>query len=160
MLSIVPVDKIPIGQDVPIHHEKVWPVCLELQELCTKLNGVGLSAVQCGIPWNLFVIKGPDGYDCFANAKYYPINPKLGTFNSQEGCLSLPGKTYEVQRHYCIILDGWLFTERGMRLYRKHHEVISDNRYAENNIYTICLQHEADHALGILISETGVLIEN
>ncbi len=57
MLEIVPVDKIPLGQTVPLHHGTVWPVCLQLRELCESKNGMGLSAVQAGIPWNLFVIK-------------------------------------------------------------------------------------------------------
>ena len=58
-----------------------------LVETCKKNNGLGLSANQCGYPYQVFVMGSGDNYiSCF--------NPKLisaeGETHMAEGCLSFP----------------------------------------------------------------------
>lgn len=53
-MQIVEINKIPTLdkiQDVPMDNPiEVLKVCQNLQILCEKENGIGISAVQAGIP--------------------------------------------------------------------------------------------------------------
>lgn len=89
-------------------------------------NGLGLAAPQVGIDARLFVTDWDEVY----------VNPviaqRFGTFTSGEGCLSLPGVTWQRKRNLVIVLaDG--------RTYDSQKAVV--------------IQHEIDHLDGILITD-------
>ena len=76
----------------PVDPEKL---AIAMVECMRKNNGLGLSANQVGLPYNMFVIEGEPAYACF--------NPKVVDISSEEvlldeGCLSYPGLFVKIKR--------------------------------------------------------------
>ena len=70
------------------------------------------------------------------------INPRIvsrsdETETDYEGCLSLPGLQYPVERSYSVVLEG--IDENG-----------DDVRIEANDLLAVVFQHEADHLDGVL----------
>ena len=103
-------------------------------------NGIGLAAIQIGIPKNLVVI------DLLTKEKkknpIFFVNPKIikkssGMSKYEEGCLSIPNLFAEVQRpSECDVeyLD-----------YYGKKKILS-----ATGLLATCIQHEIDHLKGIL----------
>ncbi|HKN82613.1 MAG TPA: peptide deformylase [Pyrinomonadaceae bacterium] len=101
--------------------------------------GVGLAAVQVGVPKRLFVMDCSGGKD--PEQRVVLINPEVlrveGTQNGEEGCLSFPGIFTPVERNLRAIvraqnLKGEWFELDGMELTAR------------------CMLHETDHCDGIV----------
>ena len=101
--------------------------------------GVGLAAVQVGVPKRLFVMDCSGGKD--PQQRVALINPEVlrveGTQNGDEGCLSFPGIFTPVERSLRAIvraqdLKGEWFELDGMELTAR------------------CMLHETDHCDGIV----------
>jgi peptide deformylase len=117
-MKIVPVEEIPKAVETPTDDlVKLLKVCLEMQILCEKENGLGLSAVQVGIPWKLFVLKNKpganDAYSYYINCNYEPTASSKPT-TSLEGCLSIRSprgrlRLFEVERQDEIKVSGQRF---------------------------------------------------
>ena len=163
-MKIVEVSEIPkagpIPEDDPV---KIRNVCAELQKLCDRENGIGISAVQAGVPWRLFLVKG-DGtcplvpkheYHFFVDTEYEPVGDEK--VYSIEGCLSLRDKEgalrmFQVLRHANVKVTG-----RKMIL-PKTGELIQFEPFThvlDFNQQGIVFQHEVDHHNDKLISELG-----
>ena len=99
--------------------------------------GVGLAANQIGIQRRLFVYDIGDGPLAI-------INPKIvesdGEFTHEEGCLSVPGLSWEITRPDEIYLVG---------LDLDGNEISIETDEFEGRV----LQHELDHLDGILLVE-------
>ena len=55
-IALVPVDLIPKAIDTPTDDlMSLFRLVNKMEKLCHDEKGVGLSAVQVGIPWNLFM---------------------------------------------------------------------------------------------------------
>jgi peptide deformylase len=103
-----------------------------------RAPGVGLAAPQVGESIRLLVA------DPGSREEPEPIvlvNPQItaaeGKTAMQEGCLSVPGFTAEVDRHKRIIVKGWTLDEQEVEL-----ELV--------DFPAILLQHEIDHLEGTL----------
>lgn len=155
--SIVPVSDIPKGEDVPTDNLiEVFRVCTQLERICHDKEGVGLSAVQVGIPWKLFVTlhKGRH-FRYFLNCDYAGVGEKK---KSIEGCLSLRTsdgslRRFELDRFDTIKLTGQelVVTDKGLELKQLDDTV--------GGFEAIVCQHEIDHHRNVLISDIGVEIE-
>ena len=107
--------------------------------------GIGLAAIQVGVPKRVLVIDLQDKDEETGNVIRDPrvfINPEileeseeLSVYN--EGCLSVPEQYADVQRP-AVIKARWQ-DEQG----KAHEEVLG-------GLLAICLQHEMDHLEGIL----------
>lgn len=155
-LQIVPVADIPKGEPVPLNDlMKVYKTCQAMERLCIEEHGIGLSAVQVGIPWNLFIWNDKEGgFRYFINCEYEGQGDKQ---NSIEGCLSLKrpnGKfrQFEVQRFDVVKMTG-------KELLYENELKLVDVDATLNDIYAVVAQHEIDHQNGILISDIGQEIE-
>jgi peptide deformylase len=168
-MQIVPVDEIPdVVMDTPTNDlVKLHRVCEEMKDVCIAGDGIGLAAVQVGIPWKLFIVNhGVEGWECLINCKYYPLNPRLkgntgeggveyDMLDSIEGCLSLKDEQgepaiYTVDRFHRVLVEGFELTEwPDLQLQKVHFGT------KEGDIYNIVYQHEIDHHNGILISDKG-----
>ncbi len=99
--------------------------------------GVGLAANQVGVQKRLFVYDIGDG-------PITVINPELveaeGEFTYEEGCLSVPGLSWEITRPDRIYLVG---------LDLAGNEIAIETDEFEGRV----LQHELDHLDGILLIE-------
>lgn len=131
----------------PILREKSGPVekvdgyvrnlVADMFETMYRDRGVGLAAVQVGVPLRLFIVDtSPHG-----GTRLVLINPKItrrdGTQLGEEGCLSVPGLLGEVERAYTVGfeatgLDGEPFTAEASELTAR------------------AIQHENDHLNGTL----------
>lgn len=139
--SLVPVTDFVLLEELPefdFDNPPVDPGILasELTETMKALNGLGLSANQCGLPYRVFVMGNPDGGEIVA---YF--NPKIisqsGEQYGPEGCLSFPKLFISVKRSDTIEVEYQDF--RGERQTIKYSGLTSR-----------CFQHELDHMNGIL----------
>ena len=107
--------------------------------------GIGLAAVQVGVPHRLLVIdlqERDEETDATVRNQKIFINPEILEFSEEmavynEGCLSVPEQYADVERP-AVIRARWL--DR----HGKAHEEKIDGMLAT------CLQHEMDHLEGIL----------
>ena len=118
----------------------------QIPELAEKYNlrpGMGLAAIQLGIPKRYFVVVHEYDEGLFDN--YVIINPKIVSTSQEmiyvgegEGCLSVNRETCGiVPRHARITLEG--YDEEGNKIRVRGREELA-----------IAFQHEMDHLNGIL----------
>lgn len=108
----------------------------EMIETMKKANGVGLAAVQVGLNKRIIIAAKENG-EIFAL-----INPKIvkkswRKIESEEGCLSVPGKTGIVKRHRNVEVKA--LDRLGKKI-----------KIKTDGLFSIVLQHEIDHTDGIL----------
>ena len=112
----------------------------DMLETMYQANGIGLAAIQIGIPKRIIVIDLAKGEEkknpmYFVNPVIKNKNQNLATY--EEGCLSVPDQFAEIDRpSTCEVeyLD-----------YHGEKKILK----AEGLIAT-CIQHEMDHLQGIL----------
>lgn len=108
-------------------------------------DGIGLAAPQVGIQKRFFI----DGFDAPLTYRLI-INPII-TYSSPflvtsvEGCLSIPGKKFKVQRSSMIMVK---YLDRDGK----------ETQKVLRGVQAILWQHEIDHLDGILISDKGELV--
>ena len=134
-----PVDKVD---------DELRALIKDMFETMYAAPGIGLAAVQVGVPKRLLVMdlqEPEDEGDPESKPVREPrvfINPEILSHSDQEvpyteGCLSVPDQYAEVMRPDKI-------RARWQDEHGKHHEEDLDGLLA------ICLQHEMDHLEGIL----------
>ncbi|KRB81270.1 peptide deformylase [Sphingomonas sp. Root710] len=107
--------------------------------------GIGLAAIQIGVPKRVLVIDLQEEEDAegkpirnprvFVNPELFDPSEDQSVYN--EGCLSVPDQYAEVERP-AVIHARWL-DEKGV----KHEEKLE-------GLLATCLQHEMDHLEGVL----------
>ena len=111
----------------------------DMLETMYDAKGIGLAAIQIGIPKNIVVI------DLKKDNKKFPIffvNPKILSKSKkltkyEEGCLSIPNLFAEVKRpSECEVEYLDYFGKR--------------KNLKANGLLATCIQHEIDHLNGIL----------
>ena len=139
-LSVVGLDDIPEAHDVPLDNLiNVFKTITQMEAICTKMNGIGLSATQVGIPWKLFVIRKQDCYEYYLNCQY----EGSGDFQlSVEGCLSLLSKNglprrFEVQRYKKIKFIG-----KQLKVDMKLGIILEDINVVVEDLHAVVIQHE------------------
>lgn len=156
--TIVPISEIPIALDVPIHIDnliEVFKIITQMEHLCIAEKGIGLSAVQIGIPWKLFIIQRNSEFEYYINCEYTGIGVKS---KSIEGCLSIKNKQGNIRR---FEVDRYgIISVKGKRLKIVESSLIlEDVDQIECDLYAVVFQHEIDHQNNILISDIGIEIE-
>jgi peptide deformylase len=142
-LSIVPVKDIPKAVDVPTNNLlDVFRLITKMEAICTAQNGIGLSAVQVGIPWRLFIVQRGLGYEYYLNCEYNGTGEKM---KSVEGCLSLRDslgnlRRFEVDRYQTVTVKG-----KRLRISDSPSLVLEDVNMTEKDLYAVVFQHEIDH---------------
>ena len=128
------------SKPVEVIDDKIKKIVMDMAETMYAYEGVGLAAIQAGIPYRIFICDiapvEEQGKQLFVF-----INPefieKKGNIVWNEGCLSLPGIREDVKRasHVKISalnLDGERFELEG------------------DELLAVCMQHEFDHLNGVL----------
>lgn len=104
--------------------------------LANRQRCVGMAANMIGFPKNIIAILPPD-----AQLPLVMLNPKIiaksGRYETQEGCLSLPGERQTVRFHS--------ITVRWLNLNMQPQKRSFEGYPAQ------IIQHEIDHCAGILI---------
>ena len=111
----------------------------DMFETMYSAPGVGLAAVQVGVPKRLFVMDCTGGKD--PAQRVVMINPEVisteGKQNGEEGCLSFPGIFFGV--------------ERNLRAIVRAHDVDGNEFEIDGTELTArCMLHETDHCDGIV----------
>ena len=151
-LEIVPAHEIPDGKNVDtqdLQHIRQTYQAL-FKTLSGHQNALGLSAVQIGIPERICLINTPVTFLCLVNAEYQGLGD---TFDSDEGCLSLPDETWTVKRYETIWLKkGYVFDLTNNVLLRIEKYFQTDSIKFVDQL-AVVIQHEIDHGFGKLISD-------
>lgn len=114
----------------------------DMLETMHAAPGIGLAAIQVGVPKRVIVIELPGDDEDAPTKPLFLVNPELvdqsaehGNF--REGCLSLPDQFAEVDRALRIRVR-FLDYQGEMR------ELDAEGTLA------VCIQHEMDHLEGVL----------
>lgn len=128
------------------HFDKELHRLLEdMVETMIAKNGIGLAAIQIGVPLRVLIINIPDSEgNQNKETLIEAINPKIveakGSTTYTEGCLSVPEYYDEVERY------EWVKVEYQNR----HGEHVS---IETDDLLAIAFQHEIDHLDGHLFIE-------
>ena len=121
--------------DIVIIDDYIVNLSKKMIDIMYEAPGVGLAAPQIGINKNIFVFDAGDG-------PFVAINPKIekkeGEIIFMEGCLSLPGYYWDIERAEYAKMS--CLNEHG-------EEVI----YEGDELLGRVLQHEYDHLKGRLL---------
>lgn len=109
----------------------------DMLETMYEAPGVGLAAPQIGISKRVIVFDVGEGPHVLVNPE---ILERSGTWEYEEGCLSVPGRYWPITR------AAWVRV-RGLDLEGEEVE------YAGDELLGRVLQHEVDHLEGILLLE-------
>ena len=130
---------------------EVFRAFLQMCELCDESNGIGLAAIQVGLPWRMFIIRqSDDSYECFLNCSYEPVGEEK--IVSVEGCLSLRTadgaefRSFEVMRFSSVRLIGKKL---------QPDLDLADVDEVLSGLPSIVCQHEIDHSRLVFISDIG-----
>jgi len=133
--------------------EELHTLLDDMYETMIDKKGVGLAAIQIGVPKRVLIINIPLDEEDGAQPKENTlevINPQFlemsGSTKYQEGCLSVPGFYEDVSRYSKVKLK---YFDR----YGKEHILEDDDFLA------IALQHEFDHLEGKLFIEKLSIIK-
>jgi peptide deformylase len=122
----------------------------DMIETMHQANGIGLAAVQIGVPERVIVVEvpilpenedeeneEPPGTEFFILINPEAVRESHETEEGIEGCLSVPGWVGEVERHRAVTVEG---------LDRSANKV----RVKAEGLLARVFQHEIDHCQGIL----------
>ncbi len=112
----------------------------DMLETMYDANGIGLAAVQIGIPKRIFVLDVSD--DSQEPSPQIFINPQIVFFSDtrssmSEGCLSIPNVLAEVERPSEVVIR---YIDREGK----------EQESSAKGLFATCLQHEMDHLDGRL----------
>lgn len=109
-----------------------------LDQLTAKMfeaDGVGIASAQIGKNIKAIIVNMPNGPEAYMNAKILKKSEAMA--ESEEGCLSVPGKYGIVMRHKKVTVEA--INRHGRRI-----------EMELRNFPAIVFQHEIDHTNGIL----------
>lgn len=156
-IKLVPLDELPKAQATPTDDlMALFRLAAKMEKLCDSENGVGLSAVQVGIPYKFFILKRGKSYEYYVDCEYVGFGDKQ---KSIEGCLSIRKpdggfRRFEVDRYAGIKLQG-----KQLKITGTPSVLLEDFTRLETGLPAIIFQHEIDHGNDILISQIGKEIE-
>jgi peptide deformylase len=152
-MAIRPIIETPdprlrtISTPVEVIDDELQTLIDDMFETMYDAPGIGLAAIQVGVPKRVLVIdlQEPESDEegapavknprVFINPRILDGSPELSVYN--EGCLSVPEQFAEVERP-STIRASWM--DRQGRI---HEEEL-------DGLLATCLQHEMDHLEGIL----------
>ncbi|HNX29006.1 MAG TPA: peptide deformylase [Syntrophomonadaceae bacterium] len=115
-------------------NDGVLRVLDNMRETLYAFDGVGLAAIQIGVPKRMIVVDPGDNYIELINPV---ILSREGEKKASEGCLSVPGKVGLVNRAQKV-------TVKALNRAGEEFTVEAEDLFAR------VLQHEIDHLEGIL----------
>jgi len=128
---------------VPRPTPEIQALIQDMWESMRAARGVGLAAVQIGVPLRVIVAEIPEDMDDpDAGTSLALINPELVKVSREmedgvEGCLSVPGWAGTVPRHAEVVVKGMDPKGKPVRLKARGY-------------LARVLQHEIDHTEGVL----------
>lgn len=145
-MAVLPLVKAPdprlklVSEPVTGVDDALRAFLADMVETMYAENGIGLAAIQVGVPKRVAVIdldpKGPNSKVMyFLNPEIVESSEEQSTY--KEGCLSVP--------------EYWDDVHRPARLTVEYHdENFQKQRVEADGLFATCLQHEIDHINGKL----------
>ena len=133
-----PVLRTPADPVVDFDRE-LRQLVADLFETMLAAPGSGLAAPQIGVGLRVFTYHLSDG------EHGHLVNPDLSFPDDEEqdgpeGCLSIPGLSWDCRRHMHVVARGWTM----------HGEPVT---IEGSDMLARCVQHETDHLDGVLFVE-------
>jgi len=140
-----------MSEEIKDFDETLHVLLDDMYETMIAKNGVGLAAIQIGVPKRVLIVNVPlesdeeeDNLQPRENTLEI-INPVItyrseGKVKFQEGCLSVPGFYEDIERHEMVTIEYQ--DRKGERF------TIEDDAFL-----AVALQHEIDHLDGKLFIE-------
>ena len=123
--------------------EQLEEIVNKMGEAMEEHKGVGISAIQVGLPYRIFLAGPHDSPELVMNPKILEKSPFMKA--DWEGCLSCPNTMVKVKRAKSITLEYTSVREgKFVKVKRKFTDF--DARV---------VQHELDHLNGFLIIDRG-----
>ena len=146
-MSILPIVTIPdpvlrkISEPIERVDAETLKLMDDMLETMYAAPGIGLAAIQVGVPRRLFVLDTSEEGEprnplCLVNPEIVAIGPKTRVY--EEGCLSIPDVRVDIERPDTV-------TVRYVDRAGKQQEL------AAEGLLATALQHELDHLDGQLI---------
>ncbi len=142
-----------VSKEVTEFNEELHELLEDMYDTMVSKKGVGLAAIQIGVPKRVLIINLPEDDSKDEEIKKEDtlevINPifieKNGSWKNQEGCLSIPGFYEDIERAKHVIVE---YQDR----YGNKHTINTDEFLA------VALQHENDHLDGkVFIEKLSIL---
>ena len=122
--------------------EEVSSLINKLETVMEEYKGVGISAIQIGVPYRVFLAGYPEP-EVFINPKVLERSSYMKS--DFEGCLSCPGVMVRVKRSSYIVVEYTsIREEKFVKINRKFKDFVAR-----------VVQHELDHLNGFLIEDRG-----
>jgi peptide deformylase len=139
------------SQDVVKFDDELHTLLDDMYETMLHYSGVGLAAIQVGLPLNVLIINLPnDDDDQEKENLIEAINPKIthkdGIQIFTEGCLSVPGFNEDVKRAQHIVVE--YFDRLG-----------NPQTMEAEDFLAVAWQHEMEHLAGHLFIENLSIIK-
>lgn len=121
--------------------EKLRKIIRDMRKMMMESDGIGLAGNQVGLNIRIFVAR--------ENGKFYAIvNPRIvktfgDKYETEEGCLSVPGLFGKTERYLEVILEGQ--NQNGRKLKIKAEGLLAH-----------IFQHEVDHLDGIVYTDHAI----
>jgi len=142
-----------VSLEVNQFNEDLHTLLDDMYDTMVHKKGVGLAAIQIGIPKRVLIVNIPtdDSEDAMVNKDetLEIINPVFttieGSCKNQEGCLSVPGFYEDVERAKRVVME-----------YQNRH---GETKVIDNEEFlAIALQHEMDHLDGkVFVEKLSIL---
>ena len=153
-----------VSEDVTSVEEAQEIIAKVDAELGRHSNGIGLSAIQIGIPKRISVLQWNDPSG--KRQTYHLINAKITELRDEfvhvgEGCLSFPQMFADVKRYEHVTIENHeivgedLVKKTAYFYYDKKQEWIKHSP----PILAIAIQHEIDHFDGVLCYDKSVKVQ-
>lgn len=131
---------------IEVIDDKVKKLARDMAKTMYKYEGCGIAAPQVGELVQLVVIDCEWDGDKGPKNPLFLINPVIVEQSDEkakgyEGCLSVPGVSFEIERSTSVTVRA-LDLEGRLMQYE-----------AANNLFCVCLQHEIDHLHGMTMLE-------
>lgn len=159
-LKVVPLAEIPHPSKLMdsncLDAEDLALIANNLVVLCKNSKGVGLAAVQCGLPLKMFVAS-TDGinFRCFLDLEYRSDDEKQ---NSLESCLSIKDEKGFFRRFLVKRYNRASFAGKELVIKDNLNNMIDFKEDFVGLMSVVC-QHEIDHHNGKLIMDEGKEVE-
>lgn len=139
------------SQDVVKFDEELHTLLDDMYETMIHYSGVGLAAIQVGLPLNVLIINLPNDEDSQDKENLIEaINPKIthkdGIQIFTEGCLSVPGFNEDVKRAQHIVVE---YLDR----------FGNEQSMEAEDFLAVAWQHEMEHLSGHLFIENLSIIK-
>lgn len=142
-MTILPIVKqdimalTKVSEEFDFDNPSQDPIALahDLVQTMLDAQGLGLAAIQVGIPIRAFAMRGEPQMLCFFNPRIVAYGPEI--VKLEEGCLSFPGLVVEIRRPRDIRL----------RFTLPNGET---NTQTYTGMTARVIQHELDHLDGVL----------